>query len=70
VSARRLAVFFGGIQPFASGRGRGWSFHERNPAMPYASRQPAVFGPFDGDFDPFEDEEEFGVLITFGHTAG
>jgi hypothetical protein len=38
--------------------------------MPHASRQPAVFGPFDGDFDPFEDEEEFGVLITFGRTAG
>jgi hypothetical protein len=34
-----------------------------------ASRQPAVFGPFDGDFDPFEDEEEFGVLIVFGCTA-
>ena len=37
--------------------------------MPHASRQPAVFGPFDGDFDPFEDEEEFGVLITFGRTV-
>lgn len=37
--------------------------------MPHASRQPAVFGPFDGDFDPFEDEEEFGVLITFGRAV-
>jgi len=34
--------------------------------MPHACHQPAVFGPFDGDFDPFEDEEEFGVLIVFG----
>ena len=37
--------------------------------MHHASRQPAVFGPFDGDFDPFEDEEEFGVLITFGRAV-
>ncbi len=37
--------------------------------MHHASRPPAVFGPFDGDFDPFEDEEEFGVLITFGRAA-
>jgi hypothetical protein len=22
-----------------------------------------VFGPFDGDFDPFEDDEEINVLI-------
>jgi hypothetical protein len=66
VSMGRIAVFPGGIQPFASGRGRGWSFVERNSAMPHACHQPAVFGPFDGDFDPFEDEEEFGVLIVFG----
>jgi hypothetical protein len=25
-----------------------------------------VFGPYDGDFDPFEDEEDAVVLITFG----
>jgi len=37
--------------------------------MPRPSCQPAVFGPFDGDFDPFEDEEEFGVLIVFGRAG-
>jgi hypothetical protein len=25
-----------------------------------------VHGPFDGDFDPFEEDEDPGVLITFG----
>jgi hypothetical protein len=34
--------------------------------MPSPSRQPSVFGPFDGDFDPFEEDEECGALITFG----
>jgi hypothetical protein len=34
--------------------------------MPTTPRSAAVFGPFDGDFDPFEDDDEFGVLITFG----
>lgn len=29
----------------------------------------AVFGPFDGDFDPFEDDDEIAVLITFGHSG-
>lgn len=38
--------------------------------MSRPARQSGVFGPFDGDFDPFEDEEEFGVLIVFGRTAG
>lgn len=37
--------------------------------MPTVSRQPAVFGPFDGDFDPFEEEDDFGVLITFGRVV-
>lgn len=32
-------------------------------------RNPAVFGPFDGDFDPFDEDDEFGVLITFGLQA-
>lgn len=27
---------------------------------------PGVFGPFDGDFDPFDEDDDFGVLITFG----
>jgi hypothetical protein len=24
---------------------------------------PGAFGPFDGDFDPFEEDEDVGVLI-------
>ena len=28
-----------------------------------ARRAPGGFGPFDDDFDPFEDEEEASVLI-------
>ncbi len=28
--------------------------------------RPHVFGPYDGDFDPFDDEEDAVVLITFG----
>lgn len=28
-----------------------------------------VYGPFDGDFDPFEDEDEGGPLITFGRVG-
>ena len=31
--------------------------------MVFAASAPGVFGPFDGDFDPFEDEEESRVLI-------
>jgi hypothetical protein len=26
---------------------------------------PGVFGPLDGDFDPFEDDEDGDTLITF-----
>ena len=29
-----------------------------------------VYGPFDADFDPFDDDEEMAVLITFGRAAG
>jgi hypothetical protein len=49
---------------------------ERSPAMPtmsimstmsimtFATRStPGIFGPFDGDFDPFEDDEGACVLI-------
>lgn len=28
-----------------------------------------VHGPFDGDFDPFEDEDDVAVMITFGRGA-
>ena len=32
--------------------------------MTFATRStPGIFGPFDGDFDPFEDDEDVGVLI-------
>jgi len=31
-----------------------------------APHNPAVFGPYDGDFDPFDDEEDAVVMITFG----
>lgn len=31
--------------------------------MPATPPRPAVFGPFDGDFDPFEDDDAVGVLI-------
>lgn len=34
--------------------------------MPAPRPAVAVFGPFDGDFDPFEDDDEIAVLITFG----
>ena len=27
---------------------------------------PRVFGPYDGDFDPFDDEEDSAPLVTFG----
>jgi len=37
--------------------------------MPAHPRNPAVFGPFDGDFDPFDEDDDFGVLITFGRRA-
>jgi hypothetical protein len=31
--------------------------------MPTNAIRPGAFGPFDGDFDPFEDDEDVGVLI-------
>lgn len=31
--------------------------------MPTTATIPGSFGPFDGDFDPFEDDEDVGVLI-------
>lgn len=31
-----------------------------------APQKPGVFGPYDGDFDPFDDDEDAVVLITFG----
>jgi len=34
--------------------------------MPANRPAAAVFGPFDGDFDPFDDDDEIGVLMTFG----
>jgi hypothetical protein len=37
--------------------------------MLHAPHNPHVFGPYDGDFDPFEDEEDAVVLITFGRHA-
>jgi hypothetical protein len=36
--------------------------------MPAPRPAVAVFGPFDGDFDPFEDDDEIAVLITFGRS--
>ena len=35
--------------------------------MPRSLTATHVHGPFDGDFDPFEEDEDPGVLITFGH---
>ena len=37
--------------------------------MPVLPRPPAVFGPFDGDFDPFDDDEDLGPLVTFGRAC-
>jgi len=31
--------------------------------MPTHATTPGAFGPFDGDFDPFEEDEDIGVLI-------
>ena len=31
--------------------------------MPTHATIQGAFGPFDGDFDPFEDDEAVGVLI-------
>jgi hypothetical protein len=31
--------------------------------MPTHATCSGAFGPFDGDFDPFEDDESVGVLI-------
>jgi len=36
--------------------------------VPVPSR-PAVFGPFDGDFDPFEDDDDPGMLVEFERRA-
>lgn len=33
--------------------------------MPMTATNPGAFGPFDGDFDPFEDDDDVGVLIAF-----
>jgi len=38
--------------------------------MPATPPRPAVFGPFDGDFDPFEEDEDLGVLVEFGRERG
>jgi hypothetical protein len=38
--------------------------------MPCTAGTPEVFGPFDGDFDPFDEEEDAGMVITFGHRFG
>jgi hypothetical protein len=38
--------------------------------MPRTTVRPQVFGPFDGDFDPFDEEEDVGVVITFGRRVG
>jgi hypothetical protein len=35
--------------------------------MPFRTGKQHVYSPFDGDFDPFEDDEDPGTLITFGH---
>ena len=37
--------------------------------MPAPTSRPAVFGPFDGDVDPFDDDEDLGPLVTFGLAA-
>ena len=31
--------------------------------MPTSATTPGAFGPFDGDFDPFEDDQDSTVLI-------
>jgi len=33
-------------------------------------RHPVAFGPFDDDFDPFEDEEESDVLLPLERAIG
>ena len=54
------AIFRG----FDSVAARGWTRRTRStPAMPTRTTIPGAFGPFDGDFDPFEDDEDVGVLI-------
>jgi len=35
----------------------------RSASRPLSSQRPEVFGPFDGDFDPFEDDDDLSVLI-------
>ena len=34
-------------------------------AMNAHPESPHVFGPYDGDFDPFDDDEDAVVLVTF-----
>ena len=34
-------------------------------AMNAHPHSPRVFGPYDGDFDPFDDDEDAVVLVTF-----
>ncbi|MFN7811707.1 MAG: hypothetical protein ACK5SI_03465 [Planctomycetia bacterium] len=34
--------------------------------MPPAPGPQHVHGPFDGDFDPFEDDDDLAVMVTFG----
>ena len=39
-------------------------------ATPPSDRRLVAFGPFDDDFDPFEDEEETDVLLPLERAAG
>ena len=34
-------------------------------AMNAHPQSPRVFGPYDGDFDPFDEDEDTVVLVTF-----
>jgi hypothetical protein len=34
--------------------------------MFHPPESPNVFGPYDGDFDPFDEDEDAVVMITFG----
>jgi hypothetical protein len=53
------------VRPFASRRSA-----PRLAATPSARRRLVAFGPFDDDFDPFEDEEESDVLLPLERAAG
>ena len=57
------AVPFEVFRRFALPPAAWWSGRHRSSTMVFAACVPGVFGPFDGDFDPFEDEEESRVLI-------